>query len=84
MVEAPERHFIEHSGHRLCVSAFDGEGPQEYVVLHGGPGGRSELGFGEALSAWHRTVMYDQFGGGMSDRLTDEDEIDFRYYLDEA
>jgi pimeloyl-ACP methyl ester carboxylesterase len=84
MAEPSERHFIEHAGHRLCVNGFDGDGSLEYVVLHGGPGGRSELGFGEALSGWHRTVMYDQFGGGMSDRLTDKDEIDLQYYLDEA
>ena len=84
MAEAPERHFIEHEGHRLCVHAFDGEESLEYVFLHGGPGGRSELGFGEALSERHRTVMYDQFGGGMSDRLAEGDEISFRYYLDEA
>ena len=79
-----KRSFIEYGGHRLAVyTGGNDEGPA-CVFVHGGPGGRSPLDFGDLLSEHFRTVMYDQYGGGDSDPYNGEDDLDADYYMAEA
>ena len=78
-----ETNYLEYAGHRLAVHTAGNDNRITCVFVHGGPGGRSPVDFGELLAKYFRIVMYDQFGGGDSDPYDGISDLDAQYYLDE-
>jgi proline iminopeptidase len=64
---------IDDEGHRVYFERF-GSGSETLLVLHGGPGGNSKLmhAFSALATPSLQVVMWDQLGGGQSDRPEDD------------
>src|SRR6266849_904781 len=64
---------IDQSGHEIYYQ-IHGDGPETLLCLHGGPGGN--IGYlrrlGELAEGDLRIVLFDQLGGGSSDRPDDD------------
>ena len=70
--------------HMIAIHSWENGADIGCVMIHGGPGGRSDREFGEKLSKQFWVLMYDQYGGGESDALDDSFEIGPDYYREEA
>ena len=64
---------IDREGHRVYYERF-GHAAETLLVLHGGAGGNSDLmrTFGSLSTPSLQVVMWDQLGGGKSDRPDDD------------
>ena len=64
---------IDREGHRVYYERY-GHADETLLVLHGGPGGNSDLMriFGSLSTPSLQVVMWDQLGGGKSDRPDDD------------
>ncbi len=69
---ATGRIAIDAAGHEVALRRF-GSSQDTLLVLHGGPGGDSGdvARFAELADADLQVVLYDQLGGGQSDRPSD-------------
>jgi len=78
------RFTIPQNGHELHYS-ITGDGPVTIVALHGGPGLDSRYmdGFRRLANADRRVVLYDQLGGGRSDRPSDDSLWTIEGFADE-
>ena len=79
------RFTIPQSGYELHYS-IAGDGPVTIVALHGGPGldSRYMEGFRCLVSGDRRVVLYDQLGGGRSDRPSDDSLWRIERFADEV
>ncbi len=64
---------IDDAGHKVHFERY-GSAAETLLVLHGGPGGNSNLmrAFSALASPSLQVVMWDQLGGGRSDRPDDD------------
>src|SRR4051812_28760984 len=76
---------IDEAGHRVYFERY-GSAEETLLVAHGGPGGNSELMrvFGSLASPRLQVVMWDQLGGGRSDRPDDDSLWTADRFVDEV
>jgi proline iminopeptidase len=75
---------IDEAGHEVWYRRY-GNGTRTMVGLHGGPGGshRYLTRLGELASGDLQVILYDQLGGGNSDRPDDESLWSLPRFVDE-
>jgi len=76
---------IDAAGHRVYFERF-GSAKQTLLVAHGGPGGNLDLmrPFGSLAGPSLQVVMWDQLGGGRSDRPDDDSLWTSDRFVDEV
>src|SRR5437899_2834103 len=76
---------IDEAGHRVYFERY-GSAQVTLLVAHGGPGGNSELMrvFGSLANPRLQVVMWDQLGGGRSDRPDDDSLWTAHRFVDEV
>jgi proline iminopeptidase len=76
---------IDEAGHRVYYERY-GHADETLMVLHGGPGGDSKLMrvFGSLANPSLQVVMWDQLGGGRSDRPQDDSLWTAERFVDEV
>lgn len=76
---------IDDAGHRVHFDRY-GEAKETLLVLHGGPGGNAKLmqSFGLLATPSLQVVMWDQLGGGQSDRPDDDSLWTVDRFVDEV
>jgi proline iminopeptidase len=76
---------IDDAGHRVYFERY-GSAEQTLLVAHGGPGGNLDLmrPFGSLAGPKLQVVMWDQLGGGRSDRPDDDSLWTSDRFVDEV
>jgi proline iminopeptidase len=79
--------FVEVGGLNLYYEEFNPESPKATVLcLHGGPGMSHDylMPLSDLADYGYRVLLYDQFGCGKSDELTDTSKFTFEYAVEEV